>query len=219
MNGLCFSELTEDELIYLTMSCVPWRLVKSWRCLSCGSCCRRYVVNLTWEEYRKIIKFWPGKVRIKDNKPYLGRKTEGDCEFLSGNLCYLQMLDMKPLACKVWPFIVLLKPDKMDKNFDGLYQTTSKEYFVYLNPRCLGINKGNPVDFKRTIDEVINLWNGLKKEQYYSTNKELILGNFYLYNKDKTGINFIPNPKLTHNFPFPDHLHRFMKQGLKINSL
>ncbi len=78
---------------------------------------------------------------------------------------------MKPSVCKMWPFRVLLKPDKMDKNFDGLYQVNNKEYFVYLNPKCLGINKGNPIDLKKTIEEIINLWNGLKDEQYYSTSR------------------------------------------------
>jgi len=161
---------TLSEKIFV-MNYIPWRLTKSWRCLACGNCCKRYAVKLTWKEHRKIAKFWPDKVRIKNKKPYLGRRIDGRCEFLSGNLCHLQMLNMKPFACKIWPFRVLLKPDKMDKNFDGLYQTSNKEYFVYLNPKCIGINKGNPIDFKKTTEEIINLWNGLKKEQYYSTNR------------------------------------------------
>ena len=154
------------------MNSVPWRLVKSWTCLACGSCCRRYAVNLTWKEHRKIGKFWPDKVRIKKKKPYLGRRIDGTCEFLSGKLCRLQMLNIKPFACKIWPFRVLLKPDKMDKNFDGLYQTHNKEYFIYLSPTCLGINKGNPIDLNKTVEEVIRLRNGIEREQYYSTSRE-----------------------------------------------
>jgi hypothetical protein len=153
------------------MNYIPWRLAKSWRCLACGSCCGRYAVNLTWEEYRRIGKFWPDRVRIKNRKPYLGRRIDGRCEFLSRKLCHLQVLNMKPSVCKIWPFKVLLKPARMDKNFDGLYQTGTKEYFVYLNPKCSGISRGNSIHFNSTIEEIINLWSGLKKEQYYSTNR------------------------------------------------
>jgi peptide methionine sulfoxide reductase MsrB len=90
---------------------------------------------------------------------------------------------MKPSVCKIWPFKVLLKPARMDKNFDGLYQTGTKEYFVYLNLKCLGINRGNSIHFNSTIEEIINLWSGLKKEQYYSTNRAYlsqVLGDSHL---------------------------------------
>jgi len=155
------------------MNYIPWKLLRSWRCLACGSCCKKYVVDLTWEEYGKIGKFWPDKVRIKKGKPYLARKMGGSCPFLYGRLCYLQMLNMKPFACKVWPFRVLLKPDKLDKNFDGLYLSGNREYFIYINPKCFGINRGDPADFEKTIEEVINLWNGSNQQQYYSTNKDI----------------------------------------------
>lgn len=72
----------------------------------------------------------------------------------------------------------------MDKDFKGLYPTAGKEYFVYLNPKCSGINRGNPADFKKTIQEIINLQNGLKEKQYYSTSKAY-LNQVSLYNAQK----------------------------------
>jgi len=60
--------------------------------------------------------------------------------------------------------------------FHGLYRTHNKEYFVYLNPTCSGINKGNPVDLARTVREVIELSTGSKRKQYYSTYRELDFG-------------------------------------------
>lgn len=71
--------------------------------------------------------------------------------------------------------MILPKPTPMDRNFGGLYQTHSKEYFIYLNPTCLGINKGNPLDLKKTLEEVIKLWIGLERQQRYSTNRGLNL--------------------------------------------
>lgn len=161
-------------------SYIPWKLVKSWRCLACGNCCRRYLVNLTREEWLKIGRLWPNKTRIKGGKFYLRRNIDGRCKFLSGKLCYLQFFNMKPLACKLWPFMVQLKPDKIDEEFEGLYHTGKKEYFVYLNSKCSGINRGNPADLKNTIDEIINLWNGSQKNQFFSTSKKFILTDPYL---------------------------------------
>ena len=158
----------------LQVNYIPWRLTKSWTCLMCGRCCKRYAVNLTWKEYSEISKFWPDKVRIRNKEPYLGRKMDGRCEFLWGNACFLEMVGMKPLACKLWPFMVLTKPLKIDENFDGLYRTNEREYFVYLNPNCYGINRGNPVELANTIEEVIKIWNGSRKEQYYSTSRKLL---------------------------------------------
>jgi len=152
---------------------IPWKLVKSWECIACGICCRRYIVSLTPEEYKILFKFWPEKVLMRKGKPYLKRKKDGGCEFLVGNLCSLQILGMKPVACKVWPFKVLLKPDKFDRDFNGLYQREKegREYFIYINPKCQGINRGEPDNFKKVIDEIIEIWNGLKKKQYYSTSR------------------------------------------------
>jgi len=104
-----------------------------------------------------------------------------DANFYLKDLCQLQMFNMKPFACKVWPFKVMLKPDKVDREFEGLYQTSNKEYFVYLHPRCLGINRGNPADFKKTIEEIISLWNGLDREQYYSTNRAYLINQALPY--------------------------------------
>ena len=146
------------------------------------------MVNLTREEYNKIGKLWPDKVIIRKKRPYLRRDVNGKCEFLSGKLCSLQLLGMKPFACKVWPFKVSLKPDKLDKEFDGLYIMDEKEYFVYLNPKCTGINKGDPFLFRKSIEEVIALWNGSKKEQYYSTNTDYLTSLSFLTQ------NFISSP-------------------------
>ena len=154
---------------------IPWRLIRSWKCLACGRCCKKYRVNLTWEEYEKIARYWPQEVKRTGDGFYLKRRPDGGCRFLWGKLCYLQILNMKPLACKLWPFMILTRPDKMDINFEGLYQFKNKEYFVYLNPKCSGINKGDPLNLKKVIEEVINLWLGLKKNQYYSTNRESLL--------------------------------------------
>lgn len=152
---------------------IPWRLVKSRTCFMCGSCCTRYAIAFTWEEHRRIGRFWPDKVRVKNRKPYLGRRVDGRCDFLYGKGCYLQIVNMKPFSCKIWPFRVLLKPDRVDRSFHGLCQINNRERFVYLNPACSGINKGNPLDLSETLREVIELSIDSKRQQRYSTAKQL----------------------------------------------
>ncbi|MFP4081913.1 MAG: YkgJ family cysteine cluster protein [Candidatus Aminicenantes bacterium] len=150
---------------------MPWKLVKSWACLACGRCCRRYSINLSWKEYEHLNRFWPDKVKIKNKRPYLKKRRDGRCVFLQGKLCSLQMLKSKPFACKLWPFKILSEPDEMDKDFEGLYLYRNKEYFVYINPQCSGINRGNPRNLKKAIQEVISIWSGSKRAQIHSTSQ------------------------------------------------
>lgn len=159
---------------------IPWKLLESWQCLGCGSCCARFSVNISWDEYDKVKRFFPEGVRLRGGNPYLATRRDGRCRFLWGRMCYLQIIGMKPLSCKIWPFRILLRPDKMDEDFEGLYQIGEKEYFVYLNIRCKGLNKGNPAEFRKTIEEVINILKGKKREQYYSTGRFYLAQNFFL---------------------------------------
>jgi len=151
---------------------IPWKKISSWRCLGCGKCCERFRVNLRSYEYAKIINYRADAVELDEfGNPYL-KKIGDRCIFQNQyNLCDLQFLDMKPFFCKIWPFIVLNRPESNTRQNAEFYYK-DKEYYVYINPyatMCPGINRGVPEDLPLTIAEVIEICQNPEKRQKYST--------------------------------------------------
>jgi hypothetical protein len=90
-------------------------------------CCKEYKVRLTAYEYLKLK--WTGFVEEKNGRFYI-RKINGRCPFQLDKLCTLQNR-MKPLACKLYPFVVLGKGDE-----EALYEYAGEEYYVYVEVFC-----------------------------------------------------------------------------------
>lgn len=150
--------------------CLPWRRIRSWACLACGECCQRFRPVLSAYEYALFLrKFGSGVIEIDSlGNPHL-RHVRGRCTFLnSKNLCQLQPLGMKPWVCKLWPFKV---SNKLDPRAEFRYE--GREYHIFVDPSCRGVNKGDPQRLPATISEIIDIYHDPSTEQRYSTSTGL----------------------------------------------
>ena len=152
---------------------IPWRSVRSWHCSGCGDCCKRYTVQITIQEWLNLPKTFGYNFVTQDLSGfYLGKTADGRCPFLWRSmgriLCGIQ--GMKPLACKIWPFRILDRP-KYGRADEAHFNYRNRDFYVYLVPRCVGINWGKPSEHlvKIVIPEFIDVKLGLQKRQLYST--------------------------------------------------
>jgi len=151
--------------IQLLIMRVPWRKVSSWYCSACGRCCSKYEIRLTFYEYLKLKQ--TEFVKEKSGKYYI-RKIEDACPFQSGNLCSLQGR-MKPLACKLYPFVVLLKGDEM-----ALYEYNNEEFYVYVELGCPNLRIGKwSKGIETLVEEAIKLSLGRRETNLITSNLQL----------------------------------------------
>jgi len=108
---------------------VPWRRVLSWHCDACGECCRKFKPKLTFYEYLKLKD--TGFVEERAGRYYI-KKINGACPFQRENLCLLQG-EVKPISCKVFPFLIYRKPAK---DAELAYYEFDEIYYVYVNTEC-----------------------------------------------------------------------------------
>jgi Fe-S-cluster containining protein len=125
---------------------VPWRQVAFWRCRSCGNCCRDYGVVLNFSEWLRIAQTFGSQTTIMAlDKFFIKRFDDGTCSFLCrwGNnyLCGLQ--NMKPNACKVWPFKVLAEP-QYGQAKEAAFDYAEKHLYIYVDTNCNGLRYGEP---------------------------------------------------------------------------
>jgi Fe-S-cluster containining protein len=154
---------------------VPWRYVESWDCIACGMCCKGYQVVLRFNEWVNIIrKYGVGVTQPGISQFYLGKKGDGTCIFLTklydNWLCGLQ--NMKPKACKLWPFKILSRP-RFGRPNEAVYKDGDRKLFIYVDPACIGTRWGKPTqEFTyRILPEFVEIALGLHEKQYYSTSK------------------------------------------------
>lgn len=152
---------------------VPWRNIADWKCSMCGECCKAYSVILNFHEWLRIVKNYGAEQTVSGlNKLFIRRKSDGSCVFLYNlsdmHLCGLQQ--MKPKACKLWPFKVLSKPEFGHAN-DARYVYGENELFVYADSFCSGLRYGKPTwEFtNHTLKEFIEIALGIRSEQYKTT--------------------------------------------------
>jgi Fe-S-cluster containining protein len=157
------------------MNPISWRNVKSWRCVSCGICCKDYYVVLNLAEWISILKnYGEGAIAQAPGKLLLSKRNNGTCCFLNqlGNPPSCGLQHAKPLACKIWPFKVFGEPKFGDKQ-KALYIYRDREFYVYVDSACTGLRLGKPTnDLKfKILPEFIDVALGLRQKQYYSTSK------------------------------------------------
>lgn len=155
------------------MEPVPWRHVKSWSCITCGLCCKEFDVILGYWEWANILRnFGIGAIKPSVTRLCLGKKGDGTCVFLynsSGSwLCGLQY--SKPRACKIWPFKIYEQP-KYGRNAEAIYHFGERDFFVYVDPSCLGLKLGSPTRkfMYETVLEFIEIALGRCEKQFHST--------------------------------------------------
>ncbi len=159
----------------LHLQFVPWQKIAYWRCNSCGNCCKDYSVVLNFSEWLTLVQtFGPQTTFTGADKFFIKRLGDGSCTFLcnfKGNqLCSLQQ--MKPNACKIWPFKVLSEPKYGEPN-QAVFTFGGKKLFIYADANCCGLRYGNPTwEFSSvTLKEFAKLAMGLQREQYSSTRR------------------------------------------------
>ncbi|MCW3981153.1 MAG: YkgJ family cysteine cluster protein [Candidatus Bathyarchaeota archaeon] len=163
----------ESKIAGARMRSLPWSQVKSWRCILCGICCRKYSVVLKFPEWLSIIK----RFGVEYTAPsitnfFLKRRNDGSCVFLkedtTTSFCSLQY--EKPIACKLWPFKVHDHP-KYGQSERAVYYRGSKKLFVYVDPACPGLAFGPPTqEFTHSvIPEFIEIASGLRRRQHKTT--------------------------------------------------
>jgi Fe-S-cluster containining protein len=155
------------------MQFVPWQNVSDWRCRACGYCCKLYGVVLGFPEWLKISKnYGPEKTIASLDRFYIKRDSSGACSFLCNTslnyFCGLQ--SMKPDACKIWPFKVLVEP-KYGEPKQAAFDYMGNRLYIYVDTMCSGLRYGTPTwDFRcTTVKEFAELALGLRKTQCKTT--------------------------------------------------
>jgi len=155
---------------------IPWRYIQDWNCTVCGLCCKGLDVVLDFPEWMKIVKaYGVGFTEPGISRFYLKHKSDGTCVFLYNFhgtfLCALQQ--MKPIACKLWPFKVSDKP-KYGRPNEAVFDYGEKKLYVYVDPSCFGLQWGNPTQefMNGTLMEFVDLALGFRQKQFYSTSRQ-----------------------------------------------
>ncbi len=159
---------------------IPWRQIATWRCTACGNCCKDYSVVLNFPEWLTLAQTF-GSINIVRglDKIFIRRMADGSCAFLckmaNTPLCGLQ--NMKPNACKLWPFKVLLEPKYGDPN-QAAFNYAGKRLYIYADSNCEGIRYGNPTwEFTNlTLREFADIALGICRTQHNSTRSS---SNYY----------------------------------------
>jgi Fe-S-cluster containining protein len=157
----------------LWMQFVPWKNVADWHCKGCGYCCKLYKVLLGFPEYLQLTKTFGAETTIADlNHFYIKRWSDGSCAFLcsSNRNYYCGLQNIKPNACKIWPFKVLAYP-KYGEPKQAAYQYMGHTLYVYADNMCSGLRLGNPTwEFQHvTVREFAELALGIRDVQHTST--------------------------------------------------
>jgi len=137
---------------------VPWRFVASWHCDACGNCCREYRVRLRAYEYLKLRG--TGLVEEKAGRFYI-KKLGRLCPFQKGTLCSLR--NLKPVACKLYPFSILKKGDKR-----AFFEYEGEDFFVYVDDFCKNVKLKRDLkpsaEISRKIEEAVEIILGKRSE-------------------------------------------------------
>ncbi len=151
---------------------IPWRGVRSWACTRCGGCCR-FIVQLTAQEGINIAREYGYEMVEQSIGGFFLRKTiDGLCPFLlrtyGGCACGLQR--EKPLACKIWPFKILVEPKYGYPN-EAAYNYKNNIFYIYAIPNCPGFSWGRPsAEFRdKILPEFIDIRLGTVGRQHFST--------------------------------------------------
>lgn len=155
------------------MQFIPWQHIADWKCNACGLCCKAYSVVLNFPEWLRIVKYYGAEATASGlDKLFLNRKGDGSCVFLNNipnaYACGLQQI--KPKACKLWPFKILTKP-QYGYSKEATYSYGENRFYVYVDSACTGFRHGNPTwEFRNNvIKEFVEIALGARVGQYKTT--------------------------------------------------
>lgn len=125
--------------------------LQNWSCHNCGGCCKQHAIELTREEFERIVKQnWRGQPGFEQGVPIfawhagapwnpryrLAHRSDGACVFLDDKgLCRIHSRfgeAAKPLACRLYPYV---------------FHPAGKRVTVSLRYSCPSVvaNRGTPV--------------------------------------------------------------------------
>ncbi|MGC8936297.1 MAG: YkgJ family cysteine cluster protein [Candidatus Methanomethylicaceae archaeon] len=155
------------------MKFVPWSKFEDWFCTACGECCKEYKVPLRTYEMTLLSNiFGHHCMELGVGTAYLKQRFDGRCIFQirkgGKKLCGIQPI--KPLACKMWPFIVSETPLHGYKN-EAAFEFKGEPFYIYVNPFCRGLIYGRPSQrlMGLVLPEFVELKLGLRRDQARST--------------------------------------------------
>ena len=101
-------------------------------------------------------------------KVYIGKEPGAKCPFLfragGRELCSLDLMGVKPVACKLWPIYVYERP--VHGQAEEAYISYRGSFYVYFDARCPGVKRGRATPkVEQTVKEAIDIWLGVRKEQ------------------------------------------------------
>ena len=171
-----------------SMMLVPWKNYRTWTCLLCGECCKKYYVPVSTETARNLINKYGRYCIEKRNGKLQLRKVDGKCIFLSDkNSCMIQL--EKPLACKLWPFYIFKQPKKERDKKLAEFIYNGKRYYVYVDTFCPGLDKGE-ILISYAVYEAIRLYLRETSRQTFTTRLT------YTYRENKMPIRILRDPTL-----------------------
>jgi Fe-S-cluster containining protein len=155
------------------MQFVPWQNIADWRCKACGYCCKLYSVVINPKEWANIAQTFGVQTTVAgQDRLFIKRASDGSCAFLchDTNNYYCGLQNMKPQACKLWPFKVLGEPKYGEPN-RAAYDYGGVRLYVYGDTMCSGLRLGEPTwEFRNTkVKEFTELALGLRDVQYRTT--------------------------------------------------
>jgi len=164
------------------MQFVPWQCISNWKCTACGYCCKLYSVVLNFPEWLRIIKTFGAETTVAGlDRLYIKRVDDGSCAFLChfANTYFCGLQQMKPGACKLWPFKVLTEPKYGQANH-ALFNYGGRRLFIYADAMCPGLRYGSPTwEFNfSTLREFVELALGTREVQCKTT-RNLSFGAFH----------------------------------------
>jgi hypothetical protein len=158
------------------MQYIPWQNIADWHCKACGYCCKLYSVVLGFTEWMQVAKTFGMETTVAGlDRFYIKRASDGSCAFLCNhtNNYYCGLQNMKPEACKLWPFKVLSEP-KYGEPKQAAYDYGGIRLYIYGDTMCSGLRCGTPTwDFRyTTIKEFTELALGVRQVQYKTTRSD-----------------------------------------------
>jgi len=160
------------------MQFVPWQNISDWHCKACGYCCKLYSVALGVAEWMQLAKTFGMETTVTGlDRFYIKRASDGSCAFLCSHAYnyYCGLQNMKPEACKLWPFKVLSEP-KYGEADQAVYDFGGMRLYIYGDNMCIGLRWGTPTwDFRHiTIKEFAELALGIRQIQYKTTRPDTL---------------------------------------------
>lgn len=152
---------------------LPLTRLRSWSCSACAHCCRDYTPILTTVEGIKLSSKFGGVVEPCIRGYIIKKGIDRRCiQYNSGQrwLCGIQ--DIKPGACRLWPFTICKEPT-YGRPEEALFNCAYGDLYVYIDTKCSGITYGVPSleSISKVVPEFVEIGSGGSNRQFYSTHR------------------------------------------------